>query len=78
MIFWLDRNNNIYDGNVNLTATSTYEPMPNQNLIDELDKKHRKVEKIAKNIFLKGFYNKKALERLCRIYAFLWWKEISF
>lgn len=59
-----------------VSVTSTYKPYPNQALIDELDKKHRKVEKIAKNIFLRVFYNRKALDRLCRFYAFLWWKEL--
>ncbi len=60
----------------NMTAISTYEPAPNQTIIDELDKKYRKVERIARNVFLRIFYNKKALDRLCRFYAFLWWREI--
>lgn len=59
-----------------ISDTSTNEVYPNQVLIDELDRKYRKVKKIAKNIFLRSFYNRKALDRLCRFYSFLWWREL--
>lgn len=58
------------------TVTSTYKRNPNQDLIDEIDKKYLKVERVLNSLLLIKFYNKKALERLRNYYGFLWWREV--
>jgi hypothetical protein len=61
---------------VQQVCTSTASIWPWNRKLDELDTKYLKVKKIRNGIFIKRFYNQKALKRLERLYLTLWWKEI--